>query len=54
MPSGVSVEHLVELMGRDKKVLGEQLTFVLDGDRGVEVVEGVSPSDALATLAEMS
>ncbi len=54
LPSGVSVEHLVELMGRDKKVLGEQLTFVLDGDRGVEVVSEVSPSDALAVLAEMS
>jgi len=54
LPSGVSSEHLVELMGRDKKVLGEGLTFVLDGDGGVELVSGVSPSDALATLIEMT
>ena len=54
LPSGVSAEHLVELMGRDKKVLGDALTFVLDGDRGVELVSAVSPSDALATLTEMT
>jgi hypothetical protein len=31
-------------MGRDKKALGDGLTFVLDGPVGVEVVTGV-PSD---------
>ena len=30
------------------------LTFVLDGPRGVEAVHGVDPADALATLADMA
>ncbi len=53
LPDGLSAEHLVELMSRDKKVLGDQLTFVLDGPDGVEVVPGVSPADARAALALM-
>ncbi|CAB5010846.1 unannotated protein [freshwater metagenome] len=40
-------------MGLDKKVLDGGLTFVLDSDRGVEVVKGVSPEAALAALADM-
>ena len=53
LPEGVSRERLVALMGRDKKVLGNGLTFVLDGANGVEVVAGVSPTDALAALADV-
>ena len=53
LPVGVSAERLVGLMGADKKVLSDGLTFVLDGPNGVEVVPGVSPADALAALAAM-
>ena len=53
LPEGVSPQRLVELMGRDKKVLGDQLTFVLDGPDGVEVLAEVSPDDALTALADM-
>lgn len=53
LPDGLSAEHLVTLMGRDKKVLSDGLTFVLDGPAGVEVVPGVSADDALQALREM-
>jgi len=53
VPPGVNRERLVQLMARDKKVLGDHLTFVLDGAAGVEVVPGVSASDALAALDDM-
>ena len=39
-------------MGRDKKAQGD-LTFVLDGPAGVEVVHGIDPADVVATLADM-
>ncbi len=45
LPAGVDRDELIDLMGRDKKAL-TGLTFVLDGDRGVEVVTGIS-RDAL-------
>ena len=54
LPDGVSRQRLVTLMGLDKKVLGDGLTFVLDGSNGVEVVAGVSATDALAALAEIT
>jgi len=54
LPKGVPPDRLVALMGLDKKVLGDGLTFVLDGPNGVEVVTDVSPSDALAALEELS
>ncbi len=47
-------ELLLSLMARDKKAL-DGLTFVLDGDRGVEVVSDVSVDaarDALQLMAE--
>lgn len=50
LPAGVDPWELVELMGRDKKVLSDGLTFVLDGPAGVEVVPGVTPELALRTL----
>ena len=53
LPDNASPERLVALMGSDKKVLGDGLTFVLDGPMGVEVVAGVSPVDAAAALAAM-
>ena len=44
---------LLSLMGRDKKAL-DGLTFVLDSDRGVEVVADVPARDALAALELMA
>jgi 5-deoxy-5-amino-3-dehydroquinate synthase len=49
LPSGADAEQLVRLMGRDKKARAG-LTFVLDGPRGVEVVNGVAPEKVLAVL----
>jgi 5-deoxy-5-amino-3-dehydroquinate synthase len=53
LPTGLEPTTLVELMGRDKKAL-DGLTFVLDGPRGVEVVAGVDPTVAAATLERMA
>lgn len=52
LPVGADPEALLSFMGRDKKA-HQDLTFVLDGPKGVEPVRGVDPADALATLAEM-
>ena len=52
LPTGASAEQLLTFMLRDKKSRGD-LTFVLDGPRGVEVVRGVSRDQVVATLAEM-
>jgi 5-deoxy-5-amino-3-dehydroquinate synthase len=41
LPEGLDDDELVTLMGRDKKVLDDGLTFVLDGPSGVEVLSGV-------------
>jgi 5-deoxy-5-amino-3-dehydroquinate synthase len=54
LPPGLDPRSLVEQMGRDKKSTGEGLTFVLDGPRGLEVVGGVDPGQALAALEEMA
>lgn len=53
LPDGLSPQRMVELMSRDKKVLDGELTFVLDGANGVEVVTDVSAAAALAALAAM-
>jgi 5-deoxy-5-amino-3-dehydroquinate synthase len=53
LPPGLSPEVLVGLMGRDKKVLSDGLTFVLDSPDGVEVVPGVRADDAVAALGLM-
>ncbi len=53
LPAGLVVDDLVTLMGRDKKVLSEGLTFVLDGPSGVEVVSGVDAELARAALGDM-
>jgi 5-deoxy-5-amino-3-dehydroquinate synthase len=52
LPLAADPARLVAAMGRDKKARHD-LTFVLDGPAGVEVVRGIAPSDVLATLAEM-
>jgi 5-deoxy-5-amino-3-dehydroquinate synthase len=49
LPPGVDAEALLALMGRDKKAIAG-LTFVLDGPRGVEVVEGVAADQVRAAL----
>ncbi len=53
LPDGLSPQRMVDLMGRDKKVLDGELTFVLDGPNGVEVVADVPAAAAAAALASM-
>ena len=52
LPPDADAHRLVAFMGRDKKAQ-QDLTFVLDGPRGVEPVRGVAPADVVATLADM-
>ena len=52
LPAGAVAEVLVPFMTRDKKA-EHDLTFVLDGPRGIEPVHSVEPSAVVATLAEM-
>ena len=52
LPGDADPERLLSFMGRDKKAQGD-LTFVLDGPTGVEVVRGIDPADVVATLADM-
>ncbi len=52
LPSGLEPARVIAYMSRDKKA-HHDLTFVLDGPRGVEVVANVDPADVMATLAEM-
>jgi 5-deoxy-5-amino-3-dehydroquinate synthase len=52
LPDGTTPDHLLSFMGRDKKAQGD-LTFVLDGPTGVEVVRGIDRADVVATLEDM-
>jgi len=52
IPAGATASELLEFMARDKKARHD-LTFVLDGPRGVEPVPGVAADDVLATLTDM-
>jgi 5-deoxy-5-amino-3-dehydroquinate synthase len=52
IPLGASARELMDYMARDKKA-HHDLTFVLDGPRGVEPVHGVEEAAVLATLADM-
>jgi 5-deoxy-5-amino-3-dehydroquinate synthase len=52
LPAGADAAELLTYMGRDKKAQ-QDLTFVLDGPRGVETVRGVAVAEVLATLADM-
>ena len=49
LPDGVDRPALIELMARDKKALSG-LTFVLDGDDGLEVVSGVDRAVVASVL----
>jgi 5-deoxy-5-amino-3-dehydroquinate synthase len=51
-PPGLDPEMLLAAMARDKKARGE-LTFVLDGPRGVEPVPGIPVDVVREVLAEM-
>ncbi|MEY2416465.1 MAG: 5-deoxy-5-amino-3-dehydroquinate synthase, partial [Ilumatobacteraceae bacterium] len=53
LPDGVDPQRLIKLMGRDKKALGDGLTFVLDGPDGVEVVTDVPAAEASTVLDAM-
>jgi len=52
LPAGTDPDRLLSFMGRDKKAQGD-LTFVLDGPSGVEVVHGIDRAEVVATLADM-
>jgi 5-deoxy-5-amino-3-dehydroquinate synthase len=52
LPAGADNAALLELMARDKKAV-DGLTFVLDGEQGVEVVRGIDPDVVLAALEEV-
>ncbi|MHB8682642.1 MAG: 3-dehydroquinate synthase family protein [Acidimicrobiales bacterium] len=52
IPAGASAAELLTYMARDKKARHD-LTFVLDGPRGVEAVPGVPSQEVLATLSAM-
>ncbi len=49
----VEKKELLSYMARDKKA-SHDLAFVLDGPRGVELVHGVAPEDALGALEELA
>ena len=52
LPRGADHEELLAFMARDKKAQHD-LTFVLDGPDGLQVVHGIDASDVLSTLASM-
>jgi 5-deoxy-5-amino-3-dehydroquinate synthase len=52
LPGGLDPHQLLVFMARDKKAQ-QDLTFILDGPLGVEVVRGIGEDDVLATLADM-
>jgi len=54
LPAHVAHDRLVALMALDKKVVSDGYTFVLDGPAGLEVVAGVSATDVLGALTDMS
>lgn len=53
LPAGVDHRELLAYMARDKKAQGD-LTFVLDGPRGVEPVPGVPATVVLEALEELA
>ncbi len=52
LPGGTDHDEVLTLFARDKKAL-DGLTFVLDGPRGLEVVDGLRPEPLRAALALM-
>jgi 5-deoxy-5-amino-3-dehydroquinate synthase len=53
LPDGVEDDELISIMARDKKVLDDGLTFVLDGPRGLQVVAGVAQVAVRDALEEL-
>ena len=49
MPSGLDVDDLMTAMSRDKKALNG-LTFILDSERGIEIVSEIPPEIVRAEL----
>jgi hypothetical protein len=43
----------MSVMARDKKMVDDALTFVLDGPDGLEVVRGVKPAAVRDALSEV-
>ncbi len=52
IPTGSDPSELVAVMRRDKKAMGDGLTFVLDGPNGVELVEGISVDVAIEAMGD--
>jgi 5-deoxy-5-amino-3-dehydroquinate synthase len=52
-PGGFEPKELLTYMARDKKA-GHDLSFVLDGPRGVELVHRVREADVVAALEELA
>lgn len=50
-PQGLDLDALMETMARDKKAL-DGLTFVLDSERGLEIVNDIDPLIVRRTLAD--
>lgn len=50
-PVGLDVDEIMETMARDKKAL-TGLTFILDSERGLEVVESVEPQTVRSVLSD--
>lgn len=53
LPAGMSIDALIDAMGRDKKALGS-LTFVLDGSDGLAVVDNVGADDVRVAWADFT
>ena len=53
LPEGIDLDHLMAVMARDKKAL-QGLTFILDGTRGLEVVEDVPEAVVRVTLEQFA
>lgn len=49
-PVGLDIDEIMETMARDKKAL-TGMTFILDSERGLEVVEKIEPRTVRAVLA---
>jgi 5-deoxy-5-amino-3-dehydroquinate synthase len=54
LPPGLDADELLALMARDKKVLEDGLTFVLDGPDGLEVVPGIEPATVRRVLERVA
>ena len=52
LPEGLSATELVDLMGRDKKA-DHDLTFILDGAQGIEVVKNLDVHAVRSSLENM-